>query len=53
MEGFMILGWDLILSGWRWLYESQVGVSTTCGAVSTRGSPFPRFVGVVDAWKDP
>ena len=40
MEGFMIRVWDLtgILPGWCWLYEPQVGVSTTCGAVSTLGT---------------
>ena len=37
MEGFLIR-WDLILSGWRWLQEHQVGVYTTCGAVSTLGT---------------
>ena len=34
---FTIRGWDVILPGWRWLYEPRVGVSTPCGAVSTRG----------------
>ena len=33
----MIRGWDLILTGWRWLHELQVGVSTPSGAVSVRG----------------
>ena len=39
MEGFLIRGWDLILPGWRWPCDSQVGVSTPCGGggVSTRG----------------
>ena len=36
MDGFLIQGWDLILTGWRWLHEPQVGVCTLCGAVSTR-----------------
>ena len=50
MERFRIRGLDLILSGWRWLYESEpinnkpvgigfpqhVGVFTPYGAVSTR-----------------
>ena len=34
----MIQGWDLILTGWRWLHEPQVEVSTPWGAVSTRGT---------------
>ena len=38
MQGFMIRGRDLILPGWRWLYEPQVGVSTPFEAVSTRGT---------------
>ena len=38
MEGFLIGVWNLILTEWRWLYEPQVGVSTPCGAVSTRGN---------------
>ena len=33
----MIRGWDLILTGWRWLHEPQVGVSTPWGAASARG----------------
>ena len=33
-------GWDLILPGWRWLYEPQFGVYTPWGAVSTGGLPF-------------
>ena len=47
MEGFMMQGWDLILSGWRWLCEPQVRVPTSCEAVSTRGtsvsSPFRQL----------
>ena len=27
MEGFMIRGWDLILSRWRWLHELQTNQS--------------------------
>ena len=38
MEGFIIRGWDLILPGWRCVYEPQVGVATPCGAVSSRGT---------------
>ena len=34
----MIRGWDLIFTGWRWPYEPQAGVSTSSGAVSTRGT---------------
>ena len=49
MEGFLIRGWEPILPGVRWLYvrssanqrpANGAGVSTPCGAVSTRGSPF-------------
>ena len=45
MAGFMIRGWDPIVSRWRWLYfrapanhrlAGGVGVSAPCGAVSTR-----------------
>ena len=45
MERFLIRGLHIILPGLRWLYEPQVGVqqaasgvgvSTQCGAVSTR-----------------
>ena len=36
MKGFMIVGWDLILSGWSWPYQPQVGVSKPCLTVSTR-----------------
>ena len=39
---FMTRGWDLILPGWRWLYLPQLGVCTSRGAVSTRGTT--RFV---------
>ena len=38
MEGFLIRAWELILRGWRWLYEPRVEVSTSCVAVSTRGA---------------
>ena len=38
MEGFLILGWGVIFTGWRWLHERQVGVSIPSGAVSTRGT---------------
>ena len=36
----LIRAWDFILPGWRWLYECepQVGGSTLCGALSTRGT---------------
>ena len=34
----LIRGWDLILPLWHWLYESQVEVSTACGATSTQGT---------------
>ena len=48
-EEFLIRGPDIILAGWRWLYEPQVGVSTPCGAVSTRWTavsyPFRRCRG--------
>ena len=46
MEGLMIRGWEPVVPGWRWLYSRApanqrstggVGVSTPCGAVSTRG----------------
>ena len=36
MEGFLIQGRDLITPVWRWLHETQVEVSTPCGAVSTQ-----------------
>ena len=38
--------------GWHWVYELQVGVSTPCGAVSTRGTTIfvPGFL--EDVWKD-
>ena len=51
---FLIRGWDPILPGWRWPYKPQVGVSTPCRAVSTRETTVfhPRFVAVVDVWKD-
>jgi len=51
----MIRGWDPIIPVWRWLYSQApanqqsfggVGVSTPCGAVSTRG------ITVVHVWKD-
>ena len=52
MQAFLIRGKEFILTGWRWLYEPQVGVSTPWEAVSTRGARFrSRFVGVVDVWK--
>ena len=38
MEGFPIRGWDHNPRAGRWLYEPQVGVSTPCGAVLTRGT---------------
>ena len=38
MEILLIEGWDLIHPGWRWLCQPRVGVSTPCGAVSTRGT---------------
>ena len=46
MEGFVNRGYNLILTGWRWLYSRApanqrwadgVEVSTPYGAVSTRG----------------
>ena len=46
MQGFLIRGWEPVVPGWRWLYfrapanqrtAGGVGVSTPCGAVSTRG----------------
>ena len=46
MEGFLMRRWEPILPGVRWLYvrspanqrsASETGVSTPCGAVSTRG----------------
>ena len=36
----MIRRWVLILTGWRWLHEPQLGVSTSSGAVSVRGITF-------------
>ena len=46
----MMRGYELLLPGWCLLYEPQVGVSTTCGEISTRGTTVfrPQFVGVVD-----
>ena len=38
MEEFLIRGCDVIVTGWLWLYEYQVGVYTPWGAVSTRGA---------------
>ena len=38
MDGVLIRGWVLILSGWRWLYELHIGVPTPCGAVLIRGT---------------
>ena len=38
MEGFLIWGWGVILTGWGWLYKRQVGVSTRSGTVSTTGT---------------
>ena len=54
MKGFLIRVWDLILPGWRWLYEPQVGVSTPRGTVSTRGTTMssPSLLRFVDVWKD-
>ena len=52
VEGFMMWGWDLFLLGWRWLYERLRtpgwGFHTDPGDRRIR----PRFVGVVDVWKD-
>ena len=38
MEEFLIRGCDVIVTGWLWLCEYQVGVYTPWGAVSTRGA---------------
>ena len=46
VTGFLIRGWVTVVPGWRWLYfrapanqrsAGGVGVSTPCGAFSTRG----------------
>ena len=61
MEGFMIRGWDLVLSGWRWLYEPQpvsdqpegLGFHNMRGGIDPENHRFrPRFVRAVDLWKD-
>ena len=53
MEGFMIRGWDLVLSGWRWLYEPQpvsdqpegLGFHNMRGGIDPENHRFrPRFV---------
>ena len=36
MEGFMIRDRHLILPGWRWLSEPEVGVATPRGAEPAR-----------------
>ena len=53
VEGFVILGWDLILSGRRCLYETQVRIFHTVLSVIDPGDHRfrPRFVRVVDVWK--
>ena len=38
IDGVMMRGWDLILTGCCWLYEPQFVVSRMSGAVSTRRS---------------
>ena len=46
---FLIRGWDLVLLGWRWLYEPQIGGSTPCRALSTQGGTV--FVpGLLELW---
>ena len=69
IEGFLIRGWKLILPGVRWLYvrspasqrpASAAGVSTPCGAASTRGitlfvpvlSEFWMYVGIAEPGMD-
>ena len=55
----MIRGRHLILSGWRWLYEPQVGVAQAASGVGIShragryrpGTHFRRRVVVVDVWK--
>ena len=36
----MIRGWDLILSGWRWLYEPRDGAPHRAGQYRPGGPPF-------------
>ena len=45
-SGTIIVG--LIFLGWRWLYESYVGVSTPCGALSTRGGGIVVVSGLLE-----
>ena len=61
MKGFLIRGWDLIPTGWPWLYESRLGFSsqwgwgfhTVRGGIDPGDHHFrPRVVGVVDVWRD-
>ena len=38
MEWFLSWRWSLVLPGWRWLYQPRVGVSKSCGTISTWGT---------------
>ena len=60
MDAFLTRGWDIVLPGWRGLYEYQVGISTLWEVVSTLMETtafvpglleFYEMVGVVDVWK--
>ena len=61
MKGFMILGWDLIFLGWRWLHEHHP-INNQSVEFSHRSEGYCidpgdhcfrlRFVRVVDVWKD-
>ena len=63
-EGVLFRGWDRILSGCRWLHEPQpisnqpvrLGFPHRVDRYRPGGPPFscfrPRFVRVVDVWKD-
>ena len=39
MGVFLTRGWNLILPGWRWLYDSQVGVPHRTGRYRPGGPP--------------
>ena len=56
MEGFMIRGWDLLLLGWRWLYEPWLSSDQPAGLGFTTPSGGHRFRlrcdRFVDIWKD-
>ena len=62
MEGHLTRGRDLVLSGWRWIYEPQPNSDQPEGlgfpqssewGIDPGGRRFRlRFVGVVDVWKE-